>query len=295
MSIAISCPCGQSYQLKQELAGKLVKCPSCGAEIKAHALERRPQADPAFDRDRFLVHQQHLAINQKYYVWSEQGQVLLFVERPAFFLRTAAAALIGIFGAVVLTLVAVVSGIELAKHSVVLAWAVMMTIIALGLCGLLASIFAIAPKRHVTFYRDDRRSERLLEVLQDRKFWLYLATYTIRDAHGNVLATLQKNYLYNLIRKRWDCRGPDGATICVAREDSIILSLLRRFIGPMLGALRANFLICAGESDRVIGEFNRKFTILDRYVLDLSADPQRTLDRRVALALGVMLDTGERR
>jgi len=45
----------------------------------------------------------------------------------------------------------------------------------------------------------------------------------------------------------------------------------------------------------VIGEFKRKFTILDRYVLDMSGDPQRLMDRRVALALGVMLDTGERR
>jgi hypothetical protein len=44
-----------------------------------------------------------------------------------------------------------------------------------------------------------------------------------------------------------------------------------------------------------VGEFNRKFTILDRYVLDLSRDSARALDRRVAVAMGVMLDTGERR
>jgi hypothetical protein len=31
------------------------------------------------------------------------------------------------------------------------------------------------------------------------------------------------------------------------------------------------------------------------YVLDMSADPQHLMDRRIALALGVMLDTGERR
>jgi len=30
-------------------------------------------------------------------------------------------------------------------------------------------------------------------------------------------------------------------------------------------------------------------------VLDLSADPGRALDRRIALALAIMLDTGERR
>ena len=40
---------------------------------------------------------------------------------------------------------------------------------------------------------------------------------------------------------------------------------------------------------------NRKFTVLDRYVLDLTADEERALDRRIALASGIMLDTGERR
>jgi hypothetical protein len=44
-----------------------------------------------------------------------------------------------------------------------------------------------------------------------------------------------------------------------------------------------------------LGEFKRKLTILDRYVLDLGADRARTLDRRIAVAMGVMLDTGERR
>ena len=86
--------------------------------------------------------------------------------------------------------------------------------------------------------------------------------------------------------------------LVVAKEDSIILSLLRRTIGgiEIIGAfLRTNFIILEGSTENVIGEFNRKFTLLDRYVLDLSADHNRYLDRRVALALGIMLDTGERR
>ena len=56
-----------------------------------------------------------------------------------------------------------------------------------------------------------------------------------------------------------------------------------------------NFLLVRGADEEVVGEFNRKFTLLDRYVLDLSADPGRALDRRIALALAIMLDTGERR
>ena len=67
--------------------------------------------------------------------------------------------------------------------------------------------------------------------------------------------------------------------------------MLRAFFG----LLRTNFIIVQGDSDRVIGEFNRNFTILDRYVLDMSADQQHILDRRIAIAIGIILDTGERR
>ncbi|MCR4413058.1 MAG: hypothetical protein NUV77_11620, partial [Thermoguttaceae bacterium] len=154
---------------------------------------------------------------------------------------------------------------------------------------------ALQPKRHVYFYRDESKQEQLLEVRQDRKFMPIVQTFTIQDPAGNVLARLRKNSLTDFFRKRWQCFNPDGSVRCVIKEDSLILSLLRRFLGPLFGILRTNFIICEGQTERVIGEFNRKFTILDRYVLDLKADPARTLDRRIALAIGVMLDTGERR
>jgi len=106
---------------------------------------------------------------------------------------------------------------------------------------------------------------------------------------------LRKNYFYNIFRKRWYCYAPDGMMLCVAKEDSIIRSLLRRFLGNLFGLLRTNFIILKDEEENLVGEFNRKFTIFDRYVLDMSADPLRFIDRRIALALSVMLDTGERR
>ncbi|MGH8519251.1 MAG: hypothetical protein ACREUE_17510, partial [Panacagrimonas sp.] len=73
-----------------------------------------------------------------------------------------------------------------------------------------------------------------------------------------------------------------------------VLSLLRRVLGPLFGVLRTNFVLLSADGE-VAGEFNRKLTLLDRYILDLREDPERTLDRRIALATGVMLDTGERR
>ncbi|MDP6506392.1 MAG: hypothetical protein QF886_22400, partial [Planctomycetota bacterium] len=153
----------------------------------------------------------------------------------------------------------------------------------------------LTKKRHVTFYPDESAETKLLEVFQDKKFQFLKATYTVNDPEGNCLAKLQKNYLYNFFRKRWYCLAPDDSILCIIKEDSVILSLLRRFLGPLFGVLRTNFIIVLPDTDQVIGEFNRKFTLFDSYVLDMTADPGRTLDRRVAIAIGIMLDTGERR
>lgn len=62
----------------------------------------------------------------------------------------------------------------------------------------------------------------------------------------------------------------DGTILFVAKEDST--------------AVRS-----------IADELHHRAQILDRCVLDMQAGTTRFLDRRIALALGVMLDTGERR
>ena len=46
---------------------------------------------------------------------------------------------------------------------------------------------------------------------------------------------------------------------------------------------------------RVIGSLNRKFQLRDRYVLDLTGDHERKLDRRLAIALAIGLDALQNR
>ncbi|PLS83427.1 MAG: hypothetical protein CYG59_01380 [Chloroflexi bacterium] len=83
-------------------------------------------------------------------------------------------------------------------------------------------------------------------------------------------------------------------------QGSLLCSILRRTCSQLgalgtllLPLLRTNFVYLQGGQP--VGVFNRKLTLLDRYELDLRRDPSRSLDCRVALALGVMLDTAERR
>lgn len=294
MPVAVACPCGNEYELKDEFEGKLVKCPNCNAVARAREAspKSKPQVEALFERDLFLLRQKALAINEFYTVADQMGEPLFYVERPRHLIQNLFAAIVG-FGAGAM----VFWMFELAT--------MYLRDTALGMVAILAAPIAflvtwigvttlLSKKRHITFYRDAEKTSRAMHVTQDTKLQLLSATYTLHNHSGVVLARYRKNYLYNLIRKRWVVEGPAGKLIITAKEDSIILSLLRRWLGPLFGFLRTNFVFVA-PGGAVIGEFKRNFTILDRYVLDLQADAKCKLDRRIGLALGVLLDTGERR
>lgn len=294
MPVSVTCSCTRTFSLKDEFAGRMVACPSCGTAVRAgtSALTPQSQADPIFGRDVFLLRQQAFRVNERYDVCDDRGQSLLFVERPVHLFRNllallAAFAAAGIWGTLLVTAAdRIGTGIF---SNVITILGVVGTIPIAVTVGM-----KLSKKRHVSFYTNADRKVRLLEVLQDRKLEVINATYTVRDADGTVLAHFRKNYLFNLVRRKWEVLRPDGSVEWVAREDSIILSLVRRVV-PYMNFLRTNFIFQRAGSDRVLGEFKRKLTILDRYVLDLAADRDRALDRRIAVALGVMLDTGERR
>jgi len=292
--IVVACPCGEVYEVRQEFAGRLLECPTCLRHLRAGPPPRTarppaPDVDHAFDRDVFLLRERIFTITSKYEVWAEDGTPILYVERPTYPIRT----LVAFFVAIVTTLLVIGwAGAPLAREG---SEGFLLLVFPLAAFVFLMVSMSLRPLRHVTIYRDESRREPLLRVLQDQRVAFLTRTYTIVTAAGDPLAKLRKTYLHNVIRKRWYVQSPAGAPMAMAIEDSMVLSLLRRVLGPFFGFLRTNFVFVRGQDDEVFGEFNRKFTLLDRYVLDLSADAERTFDRRIALALGVMLDTGERR
>ena len=319
MPIHVICDsCSAEYDLKDEHGGKYVKCPKCQGIIDVppakakddEAATRRdaPSAGhPAFHRDKFLLRQKHLSISEKYFVWDEAGNELLFVKRPAHLMRNLLSLFVAIFiaiGGLILLVFGASRLPEGVAQEIGYGIGALVVVVASS-----AAFLAIRPKRHIGFYADSNMSELVLKTFQDQKLALLNATYTVTDAENQLLGTFRKNYLYNIIRKRWYCYDADGSLLVVAKEDSLILALLRRFLGNLYGILRSNYIFLrpdqesalydpadAADYDRkVIGEFNRKFTLLDRYVLDMSQDQGHVLDRRLTVALGVLLDTGERR
>ncbi len=273
MALPVACPdCGAFYNLKSQYAGRLLECPAC------HGVFRAPerQVPAVFDRDLFQLREKHFAINTKYHVRDEDGNPLLYVERPA---------LVG--ERIVFVVMFLILGVVLTVALPVFNW---------FLLAIVAAYF-VGPLRHIYFYPDENKTAAILTVTQDYVVQFPATRFTLLDPAGNVLAVYKKNRFTDFLRKRWWVYGPDGVLLAVAHEDSIVLSLLRRITGFIydFAVFRTNFVIYAADRERVLGEFNRKMTIFDRYTLDLSEDAAGALDRRVALALGVLLDTGEGR
>jgi len=242
--------------------------------------------DPAFDRDRFLLRQKVLSLHAKYQVWDEQGRPIVFVERPSHHLKQLGALFAGLAAGLVGFLLFLVPAMQFDVPILIV------PALMAGGAALIFVVFRLAPFRHITFYRDESKGERLLEVQQEQRATLFTQYFTIVDGQGRKLGRLSKNPLTDIFRKKWVCTDASGRVLCLAMEDSLLRALFRRLIAALFPM---NFVLVRPDGGGALGTFNRKFTLLDRYVLDMTSDREKFLDRRIALAIGVLLDTGERR
>ena len=268
----------------------LFSAPTGPVERVAETDVARRRANDPFAHDRFLLRQRHLAWNERYVVRSADDVLLLHVQRPARVMATIIVACAAALGFLVVAACFVALGLSLGEdYAMAIIFSGMMA--ATSVAILIGRM--LAGRRDVSLQAaaDDRI---LVQVRQDRDFQPIIATFTVEDHEGKLLARLRKNYLGNLLRRTWTCRTPDGDILCTVVEDHVVLALVRRLLGPLFGILRRNYLFL-GADGRVVGRFNRRFTLLDRYLLDMTPDLDGTIDRRIAVALGVMLDTGERR
>ena len=124
------------------------------------------------------------------------------------------------------------------------------------------------------------------------------ARYDVTAAAGASIGVLEHAFKQSLFRSTWKVTDADGGEVMTAQERSLPMAIARRLIDfvPDFGGMIPipyNFDLLMDGS--VIGHMNRKFQLRDRYVLDLSGDHERRLDRRLAIALAIGLDTLQNR
>lgn len=275
--------------------------PIIPADSNPFAAPRTPLASPPakgsekglFERDRYLLKQKILAITERYKVFGEDGEVLLHVRRPARVFANLLAIGVMVGGVILAIILGIAAGHGIGGGGGAVAGVILGIILGIGA---VAAGIAISPLRHLAFCTDEGYKQVLLTVSQDNKLAFPVARYSLRDAAGTLVCRFRKNVLWNLFRRRWYIDGPDGDLHWLVKEDSLLKSILRRIAPDLIAVfMRTNFVYLAPDSGQPVGIFNRKFSIGDNYVLDLSQDAGRRLDRRIALAMGVLLDTGEKR
>jgi hypothetical protein len=155
----------------------------------------------------------------------------------------------------------------------------------------------MALKEDIGFYGDEDETQPLFRI-KARSMIDIGGRYDVTDGAGERIGVLEKVFGKSLLRSTWRVLDPGEEEAAVAQERSVPMAILRRAIDfvPDFGGLIPipyNFDILIDGTPA--GKMDRKFQLRDRYVLDLSGDTERRLDRRLAIALAIGLDTLQNR
>ncbi|HKF00547.1 MAG TPA: hypothetical protein VKG45_16650 [Actinomycetes bacterium] len=148
-------------------------------------------------------------------------------------------------------------------------------------------------RERVDFYADEADRVPVLHI-QARTVFEVGGRYDVRLPDGRPIGMLQKQFARSLVRSSWQVLDLDGRELASVQEQSMFVALLRRlwdfipFVESFPNLIPFHFDILAGG--RRIGEYRRAVGLRDRYLLILDGDPQRHLDRLLAMALTIALD-----
>lgn len=150
----------------------------------------------------------------------------------------------------------------------------------------------MAMKEDIRFFAREDESEELFRI-KARSMMEFGGRYDVTSADGAKIGVLEKVFGKSLLRSTWRILGSSEEELAVAQERSMLWAIVRRVIDAVpygdFIPIVFHFTIDTADS-RHLGDFTRAWGMRDRYTLDLSGDPERTIDRRLALALAIALD-----
>ena len=151
-------------------------------------------------------------------------------------------------------------------------------------------------KEDIGFFTDESRSGELMRIKARQRFDPR-ARYDVATPDGQKVGEIQKVFGKSLLRSTYRLYDAAGNEVALVRERSLGVALFRRLVGwiPYVGDF-ANWLPIPYHFDfvrgeEVIGAHSRQlWKFRDIYTIDMSADTQRTVDRRLVLAIAVGID-----
>ena len=151
-------------------------------------------------------------------------------------------------------------------------------------------------KEDIRFYADDSGSVELMRIKARQRFDPR-ARYDVTAADGGKIGEIQKVFGASLLRSTYQLYDVNGVEIATAAEQSLPVALFRRAVGfvPYLDSvadwLPIPYHFTFQRNGAVLGSHRRHIGKLrDVYTIDMSGDPDRTVDRRLILAIAVGMD-----
>ena len=146
-------------------------------------------------------------------------------------------------------------------------------------------------REDIRFFADESETDELFRM-KARQVFDVRGRYDVTSPECERIGTLEKVLGISLIRSTWRVYDASEQQVALAQEKSIHVALLRRLIDfvPYGEFAPVVFQFTILMDGREVGELRRPLGVRDRYTLSLGADPDRRLDRRVAVALGIALD-----
>jgi uncharacterized protein YxjI len=151
-------------------------------------------------------------------------------------------------------------------------------------------------KEDIRFYTDDSKRVEIMRIKARQRFDPR-ARYDVTDSHGGKIGEIQKVFGESLLRSTYKLYDAEGNETAKAVEKSLLVALFRRAVGfvPYVGnfadwlPIPYHFLFLRDGQE--LGSHTRKaWKLRDTYTIEMAGDPERTLDRRLVLAIAVGMD-----
>lgn len=154
-------------------------------------------------------------------------------------------------------------------------------------------ILLIIPRTTFFLFEDAAMSLLSMVVRQESRFSFPALRFSIRMSDGETIGGMTRSAISRIGRHRWWLLDAAERKLGYAMHASLGRAMLQNIAGTFFGTLRTHFNIF--YAGRPVGRIIRTTGARTRSTLDLSDDPKLLLDRRLALALAVVIDGVETR
>lgn len=146
-------------------------------------------------------------------------------------------------------------------------------------------------KEDITVYADETKSKELLKI-KARRMIDFSAIYDVVDVSLNQsIGSLRRKGFKSILKDSWEILDAKDQVIGSIDEDSMLKAMLRRFLTNLIPQ---TFFITVNKNQ--VGVLKQTFNpFVPQFNIDFSADTAKILDRRMGIAIVILLQIIEGR